>query len=131
MTRTRIRTLIAALITCGFSFAQSVSISDQPVPVKGRDQQAKLVKRVPPKYPAEAKAAGIEGLVRLEVLIGKEGTVKDIKVLAGPEELRPPTLEAIRQWQWKPTTVNGQAVEVITQIDVNFELSRGKDKSKS
>jgi len=130
MTQTWIRVLAAAGIVCGLLSAQSVSVSDKPVRVKGSNQQTKLIKQVRPKYPAEAKAAGVQGLVRLEVVIGKDGTVKETKVLSGPEQLVPPALEAIKQWQWEPTTVDGKPVEVITQIDVNYKLPKSKGKSE-
>lgn len=95
-----------------------------PIRVGGSQQQKKLVNKVVPKYPPEAKAKGIEGTVRLEAIINKDGSVKDIKVLSGPEELVPPSLEAVKQWVYEPTLLNGEPVEVITDIDVNYTLSK-------
>ena len=125
------RLLFAAGIACGLLFGQSVAVSDKPVPVKGSDQQAKLTKKVKPEYPAKAKEAGIEGLVKLQVVINKDGTVKSIKTLSGPEELVKPAVTAVKQWQWEPTTVDGKPVEVITDIDVNYTLDKSAPKAKA
>lgn len=95
-----------------------------PTRVSGSEQRKKLVKVVKPVYPPEAKAKGIQGTVKLEATIGTDGAVKDLKVLGGPEELVPPSLEAVKQWMYEPTLMNGQAVEVITEIDVNYTLKK-------
>jgi protein TonB len=86
-------------------------------------QQAKLVRQPRPEYPALAKQARISGVVHLQVVIAADGTVKDIGVISGHPLLIPPSLEAVKQWQYQPTLLNGQPVEVLTQVDVNFTLS--------
>lgn len=96
----------------------------EPLRIRGSEQQKKLVKKVVPKYPPEAKAKAIQGTVKLEAIINKDGTVKQVKVLSGPEELIPPSVEAVEQWVYEPTLLNGEAVEVITEIDVNYTLSK-------
>ncbi len=95
-----------------------------PTRVGGSDQQKKLVHKVVPVYPPEAKAKGVEGVVKLEAIINKDGTVKDLKVLSGPDELVPPSLEAVKQWVYEPTLLNNEPVEVITEINVNYTLSK-------
>ena len=81
----------------------------------------KLVRQVPPAYPAAARQAGISGVVRLRVAINKDGRVRDITVVSGPSpELSAAAMEAVRQWVYQPTLLNGEAVEVTSMVDVNF-----------
>ena len=91
--------------------------------VGGNVQSAKIVRKIPPSYPAIARDRGIQGTVQLTALIGLDGTVLYLRADAGPSELIPVTLEAVRQWQYKPTTLNGKPCYVETRIDVNFTLS--------
>lgn len=86
--------------------------------------QAKLVHKVAPAYPAEAKAKGIQGTVILNVLISKEGTVNKIEAQEFPDQsLMESAVEAVRQWRYATTLLNGDAVEVITQVTVNYTLA--------
>jgi TonB family protein len=102
--------------------------ADAPGPprirVGGNVQQAKLISQVHPVYPAEAKAQGIEGLVRLQAILGKDGKVEQLTVLEGPPVLAAAALEAVRQWQYQTTLLNGDPVEVVTVIDCNFTLAK-------
>jgi protein TonB len=75
-----------------------------------------------PTYPALAKQARIEGVVRLAVVIDKQGRVSDIKVMSGHPLLIPAALEAVKQWEYNPTLLNGQPVEVFTEVSVPFVL---------
>ena len=86
-------------------------------------QATNLVTKVTPKYPAEAKAAKIQGLVRFAALIGKNGTIENLQLVSGHPLLAQSAMEAVRQWVYKPVLLNGDPVEVITQIDVNYTLS--------
>jgi TonB family protein len=95
----------------------------QRITIGGNVQQAKLVRQPKPEYPALAKQARISGVVHLQVVIAADGTVKDIALLSGHPLLVPPSMEAVKQWQYQPTLLNGQPVEVLTQVDVNFTLS--------
>jgi periplasmic protein TonB len=70
-----------------------------------------------------AKQARIQGVVRFNAIIARDGTVANLEVLTGHPLLVPAALEAVRQWVYKPTLLNGEPVEVITQIDVNFTLA--------
>jgi protein TonB len=92
--------------------------------VGGNMQQAKLARKVQPVYPPEAKAARIEGIVRLEAIIGKDGSVENLVLLSGHPLLAPAAMEAVRQWQYQNTLLNGDPVEVTTEIDVNFTLAK-------
>jgi len=93
-----------------------------PIRVGGNVQQANLVTQVAPHYPAEAKQAGLQGTVSLQAIIGKDGTVQDLQVLSGEPVLAAAAMEAVRQWVYRTTLLNGEPVEVQTTIDVNFTL---------
>lgn len=90
--------------------------------VGGNVQAANLVSQVRPVYPPEAKQAGIQGTVQLQVILGKDGKVQDIKALSGHPLLVQAALDAVRNWVYRPTLLNGEPVEVSTTIDVNFTL---------
>ena len=92
--------------------------------VGGIVQSAKLVRQLKPVYPQLAKQARIQGVVRLHALISREGTIEDLKVVSGHPLLVPSALEAVKQWAYQPTLLNGEPVEVETDIDVNFTLSQ-------
>lgn len=77
-----------------------------------------------PVYPIGAKAKGITGLVILEAKIGKDGSVSDLKVVSGPQELQQAAIDAVRTWKYKPYLVNGEPVEVRTMVNVAFQLPR-------
>ena len=81
-----------------------------------------LVSKVQPQYPSEAKEQGIQGEVLLQVTIDKEGNVANIQVVSGPEGLVPVSVEAVKQWKYRPYLLNGTPVEVETQVTVNFTL---------
>ena len=85
--------------------------------------EAKIIKRAIPIYPPLAKQARISGVVRLEGIIAKDGTIQKLRVLSGHPLLVTAAVEAVRQWVYSPTQLNGQAVEVIAPIDVNFILN--------
>jgi TonB family protein len=94
------------------------------VRVGGKVQQFKLITQPVPVYPVDAKAAHIQGVVRLQATIAKDGAVKHLEVLEGHPLLVDAAMDAVKQWVYQPTELNGNAVEVITQIDVNFTLSQ-------
>jgi TonB family protein len=90
--------------------------------VGGNVEAANLVTQVAPHYPAEAKQSGIQGAVKLQGLIGKDGHVQDLQVLSGEPVLAEAAVEAVKQWVYRPTLLSGEPVEVQTTIDVNFTL---------
>jgi periplasmic protein TonB len=94
------------------------------ITIGGNVQQAKLVRQPKPVYPPLAKQARISGVVHLAAIISKDGTIQDLKVISGHPLLIPSALEAVKQWVYQPTLLNGEPVEVSTQIDVNFTLSQ-------
>ncbi len=85
-------------------------------------QKQKLAYRVEPIYPDQARQQGVQGTVRLEAVIGKEGRVEDLKVISGHALLVPAALDAVRQWRYSPTQVDGKPVTVVTKVDVEFRL---------
>ena len=96
----------------------------QSIRVGSDEQSAKLIRKPAPVYPPEAKAAGISGRVVLNVVVGKDGAVKDVALVSGHPLLVPPAEDAVKQWVYKPTLLNGEPVEVLTQVEVNFTLSQ-------
>jgi periplasmic protein TonB len=100
------------------------SATPQRIRVGGNVQQANPIKRVQPLYPPLAKQARIQGVVHLTAIISKDGTIQNLQVISGHPLLVPSALAAVKQWVYKPTLLNNEPVEVITQIDVNFTLSQ-------
>jgi periplasmic protein TonB len=100
------------------------AVVPQRIRVGGNVQQAMLIKQPKPLYPPLAKQARIQGVVRLNAIIGKDGTIQNLTVAQGHPLLVPSALEAVKQWVYKPTLLNGEPVEVVTTIDVNFTLSQ-------
>lgn len=85
--------------------------------------QGMVISKVPPVYPADAKAARIQGTVVISAIIGKDGSVQSMRLISGHPMLAPAAMDAVKQWKYRPYTLNGNPVEVNTQITVNFVLS--------
>ena len=94
----------------------------QHIRVGSHVQEQKLIKRVDPEYPPLAKQARLQGTVRLQVTISPDGHVTDVRVLSGHPLLAPAAEAAVRQWEYKPTLLNGTPVVVMVQVDVPFRL---------
>jgi protein TonB len=99
-------------------------VTPQRIKVGGNVQSAKLVRQPRPVYPPLAKQARISGVVKLSAVISKDGTIQQLEVISGHPLLVPSALDAVKQWVYQPTQLNGEPVEVQTQIDVNFTLSQ-------
>jgi periplasmic protein TonB len=84
---------------------------------------ASLINRVQPVYPPLARQTRVSGTVRLHAIISKEGTVQQLEVMSGHPLLVQAALDAVRQWRYRPTLLNGEPVEVDTTIDVIFSLN--------
>jgi protein TonB len=91
--------------------------------VGGQVESARLIFQPRPEYPPLAKMARIQGVVRLDAIISKDGSIQDLKVISGHPLLVKSALEAVQRWRYQPTLLNGDAVEVATEIDVNFTLA--------
>ena len=98
----------------------------QRIPVGGNVQMAKLLSQVPPVYPAELKQQGIAGTVMLRAVISTTGETLNPVVLNTTVNpgLAQAALDAVRQWRYQPTLLNGQPVEIVTNIEVTFELEQ-------
>jgi protein TonB len=92
------------------------------IKVGGNVQEANLINRVIPVYPALARSARIAGLVRFNAIIGVDGRIQGLTLVTGHPLLVPSAQSAVSQWIYRPTLLNGEPVEVATQIDVNFTL---------
>ena len=87
--------------------------------------QGLLIRKVQPNYPPLARQARIQGSVLLQAEISKEGSIENLHLISGHPMLAPAAIEAVKQWKYKPYILNGEPVEVETQITVNFTLSGG------
>jgi periplasmic protein TonB len=95
-----------------------------PLRVGGNVQAARIVNRVQPIYPPLARQTRISGTVRLHAIISKDGTIIQLEVINGHPLLQQAALDAVRQWRYQPTLLNGEPVEVDTTIDVIFSLNQ-------
>jgi TonB family protein len=93
------------------------------VRIGGNVQAARLVKRVQPTYPTVAREEHLAGTVKLHAVIGADGSMQSLRVLSGRCSLARASVDAVRQWRYQPTLLNGTPVEVDTEIDVTFSLS--------
>lgn len=131
--------LLAQAVTPGSATPTSPASSPVPLPaaplaaapktvalarVGGRIQAAKLIFHPQLQYPAIAKEAGVEGLVRLQAVINKDGTIKDLKIISGHRLLARTAVDGVKQWRYQPTLLDGAPIEVETEIDVDFKLPR-------
>jgi protein TonB len=104
--------------------AEVAATGPTKIRVGGNVQASNLITQVRPVYPPAAKAAGIQGVVKLQATIGPDGKVADLKVLSGDPLLAQAALDAVKDWVYRPTLLNGNPVTVETAIDVNFTLSQ-------
>ena len=94
----------------------------QRIRLGGDIQAGKLLHQVTPAYPVAARAVRVQGAVRLNAVIGTDGMVREITVISGHPLLVQAAMQAARQFMYRPTYLNGQAVEVDTVINVLFHL---------
>lgn len=96
------------------------------IKVGGSVQAVKMVSMARPAYPPECKAAGIEGSVMLRAVIGKDGSILKLEQVNQLVDRRlvEAAMEAVKQWKYQPTLLNGEPVEVLTEVDVNFTLTK-------
>lgn len=92
------------------------------IKVGGIVAAAKLIRQPQPIYPPLARQARIQGTVRLEAVISRDGTIENLTVLSGHPLLISAAMEAVRQWRYQPTLLNGVPVEVETTVEVHFTL---------
>lgn len=95
----------------------------RPLSVTSSIAAANLIYKVTPQYPRLARAAGIQGTVEFSAVIDKQGRIQNLQLLKGHPLLIRAAMEAVMQWRYRPTLLNGVAVEVMTSIVVNFRLN--------
>ena len=118
---------VMANIEVNFRLLQSPELGaavggSRPVTVGGKVIESRIIQRVPPVYPANAKTAGVQGAVELTILIGTDGKVQNAAILSGPPLLTKAALDAVSQWVYQPYMLNGQPVTVNSTVTVNFAL---------
>jgi periplasmic protein TonB len=102
--------------------AVHASAPSAPIRVGGTVQMAKLIRMVRPEYPLLAKTARISGVVHLIGIIAKDGTIRNLQLVDGHPWLARAAMQAVAQWVYKPTLLNGEPVEVIAPIEISFTL---------
>ena len=83
-----------------------------------------LIKRVQPIYPQQALQMHVQGTVQLQATVAKDGSVRNVKVISGPSTLARAATDAVRQWKYRPYTLNGEPVEIQTDINITFAPPR-------
>ena len=137
--------VILCLVAAGTGFAQQLPASPDPssngadvansscrwnqdagtvVHVKDNVTRGLLIHKVAPSYPKAARKAHIEGTVVLCASISKKGRIENLTVASGPPGLITSSIKAVRKWTYKPYLLNGEPVEVETEIRVNYAISR-------
>jgi TonB family protein len=111
-----------ALAGLGNAPADLPKPSAQVVKVSQGVMEGLVLKRVQPHYPAQAMQMRIQGPVQLQATISKAGEITNLKVVSGDGILSRAAQEAVKQWKYKPYYLNGEPVEIQTQILVNFKL---------
>ena len=108
------------------SLRPPVAMPAPPPPMRqfrtSRMLQGSLVHRVEPVYPPMARIARVQGAVVLEALISKTGRIENLRLISGHPLLAPAAIESVSQWRYRPYWLNGETIEVETQINVNFIL---------
>jgi periplasmic protein TonB len=115
----------------GIPYSIGSGPTSMPVPPKpaakppriSQMMEGNLIYRVQPNYPALARSARVQGPVVLRAVISRTGTIENLQVLSGHPLLTASALEAVRQWRYRPYILNGEPVEVETQVTVNFLLA--------
>lgn len=128
--------LIVIIISCPLAVALSDTAADtasgppamQSPHSADEKTPPKILQKVQPAYPPEAREKGIQGIVVLQVVVDKTGQAESIHVKSGDPLLAPAAVDAVRQWRWEPTIVGNQPVSVTTKITVNFKLADLKKK---
>ena len=89
---------------------------------------AVMLRQVRPIYPAEARASGIQGVVRISLLVSSDGVPESLRLVSGPPELVNASLDAVRQWRYRPFKLNGKAVPVEATVNINYIIPQKKQQ---
>ena len=121
------------LATCASALAFRTGVASEataeheqtkPKRVSSASVAGNAIYQKPPVYPPDAREKKISGAVVLKAVISKEGTIEQLAVVSGPEELRAASLDAVKEWRYKPYLLNGDVTEVETTITVNYNLGK-------
>jgi TonB family protein len=105
--------------------AKSATRLAERIRIGGNVSTARLITQPKPVYPAELKDLGVEGTVLLSAIIGKDGTIQNVKVVQTPDErLSKAAIEAVKQWRYEPARLNGEPIEVLSEIDMQYYLGK-------
>lgn len=104
----------------------SQSLAPARIRVGGMVQAANLISQTRPVYPPDLMAEGVEGKVKLQAIIGKDGSIQSLSSISGSvnQGLVAAAMDAVKQWRYKPTLLNGEPIEVMTTVDINFTLTQ-------
>ena len=119
---------VAAALTAGVAVP---ALAQVPVRIGGEVKEPKKVKDAKPLYPEEARREGVQGIVILEVVVNEEGKVTNTRVLRAPALLEQAAVDAVQQWEYTPTLLNGLPVPVVMTVTVTFSLDRSAAPSRS
>jgi protein TonB len=100
-----------------------VATEPKRIKVSSGVQSARLIHQVQPEYPQIARQTHVSGTVELTGIVGTDGRIRELKVLSGNPLLVPAAVNAVSQWVYAPTLLNGEAVEVVAPITVTFRLN--------
>ena len=103
--------------------AKPIPVAPKQVTVGGRVEMARLIHRVEPLYPPLARQMHVSGVVELVGIIATNGRIRELKLMNGNPLLAPSALDAVRQWVYEPTLLNGEPVELVATISVTFHLN--------
>jgi TonB family protein len=100
---------------------RAASVQKPQVQVPAEVMEKLLVHRVEPVYPAEARKSKLEGTIALEIVVGRDGSVVNMRALNGPDVLARAAMDALRWWKFEPYRLNGEPVVAATTVAVEFK----------
>ena len=119
----RVLTVLALAVSVASPTVVASDAQQKRIRVGGDVKEPKKIKHVAPVYPEDAQKAKVQGIVILETIIGTDGTIQEAKILRGVPMLDKAALDAVMLWQYTPTLLNGEPVEVIMTVTVTFTLN--------
>ena len=120
MNKTLACVLILGMTSLGAS-SRAQKATDQAAEVPSSDAKAHLIKNVVPVYPPLAKDLRLQGKVKVQVVISKTGLVESVNVVSRHPLFVQAAIDAVKRWVYQPTLLNGQPVEVATQVNITFK----------
>ena len=127
--------IVASLVFClgsllGAGARSNAARQTAPLRISSVVMQSKLLHAGALKYPEAARKKDVQGIVKLDVVIAKNGSVKTVKATEGDKALAKAAVDAVKHWRYQPTMLNGKPIEVETEVDVRFTLKQPKPAPK-